>query len=64
MGNVTIKGDKEKGDHFIAVSTPSPGASASMGNGQDIVETLVDRLGPGYQFDKERFREELLKYRQ
>ncbi len=63
MGNVTIKGDKEKGDHFIAVSTPSPGASASMGNGEDIVETLVDRLGPGYHFDKERFRKELLNYR-
>jgi malate dehydrogenase (quinone) len=44
-------------DHFIADTTPSPGASSSLANGETNVAQITEWLGPGYFFDRVRFNQ-------
>ncbi len=54
MGDASLVGDK-----IIFNTTPSPGASVCLGNAHRDAKRIVEFLGPGYQFDEERFQKEL-----
>ena len=57
MGEARIVGDKN-GDKIIANTTPSPGASSSMKNGERDARQIVEFLGEGFWFDEEKFRKD------
>lgn len=47
------------GKNIIFNTTPSPGASVCLGNAHRDAKRIVEFLGPGYQFDEEKFQKEL-----
>ncbi|MEM8832395.1 MAG: FAD-dependent oxidoreductase [Cyanobacteria bacterium P01_G01_bin.19] len=47
------------GDRIIFNITPSPGASTCLQNALEDTERIIDFLGDGYQFDRQRFLAEL-----
>jgi malate dehydrogenase (quinone) len=57
MGEARIVGNKN-GDKIIANTTPSPGASKSMKNGELDARQVVLFLGEGFWFDEEKFRKD------
>ena len=47
------------GENILFNITPSPGASTCLQNAEDDAERIVSFLGKGYQFDREKFCEDL-----
>lgn len=50
---------KITGDCILFNITPSPGASTCLQNAEEDTEKIMEFLGDGYHFDKERFHQDL-----
>jgi malate dehydrogenase (quinone) len=59
MGEAKIIGDK-----IIFNITPSPGASTCLQNAEDDTARIIDFLGDKYQFDRDRFSQDLAEDRE